>query len=144
MDIFAIEKTSLFSASAANYIAKGLNKLSYNVDLACVRKPLILVTRWFLHGIVYPILRLIGLINPDEEYHYVLGSGWPHHTFFMKYTFPLSETDFEGVRFPVPHDMDSYLTKVFGDWRTMPSEQEIMKSIHNQDYKREILARQSL
>ena len=141
-DIFSMEKTSRFSAVAADYLAKGLNRLSYRIDRAWIRKPLILITRFFLHCIIYPILRLIGLINPDEEYHYVLGTGWPHHTFYMKYTFPLSSTDFEGIQFPVPHDMDSYLTNVFGDWRTMPSEAQILASIHNQEYKNEILARQ--
>ena len=144
IDIFSIEKTTRFSAIAANYVTKGLNKLSYRIDIAWIRKSVIIVNRLLLHCIVYPLLRIIGLFNPDHEYHYVLGTGWPHHTFYMKHTFPLSMTEFEGIRFPVPHDMDSYLTNVFGDWRAMPAVPNIIASIHNQDYKREILARQSL
>lgn len=140
-DIFAMEKTSRFSAFAADYITKALNKLSYRLDIALIRKPLIGLTYLLLHYLVYPVLRLIGLINPHGEYHYVLGTGWPDHTFYMRYTFPLTTADFEGVRFPVPYDMDSYLSNVFGDWRTMPSSSQILASIHNQEYKNEILAR---
>lgn len=141
IDIFAIEKTSRFSAYVADYITKAFNKLSYRLNIAFIRKPLIGLTYLLLHYLVYPILRLIGLINPRGEYHYVLGTGWPDHTFYMRYTFPLSTAEFEGVQFPVPHDMDSYLTNVFGDWRKMPSTAQIMKAIHNEEYKNEILAR---
>jgi lipopolysaccharide cholinephosphotransferase len=56
----------------------------------------------------------------------------------MKNTFPLSKAKFEGIEFPVPHDMDAYLTDVYGDWRRMPSEEEIRKSIHSQEYIEEI------
>lgn len=67
-----------------------------------------------------------------------MGTGWPKHTFYMQDTFPLSKTEFEGEMMPVPNDMDSYLTNVYGDWRTLPSPETIKKSIHCQQYRDEI------
>ena len=87
------------------------------------------------------MLRLIGLINPKGEYHYSLGIGWPKSTFFKKDIFPLSKARFEGYEFPVPHDMDAYLTNVYGDWRKMPTEEQILANIHAVDYREEIMAR---
>ena len=42
---------------------------------------------------------------------------------------------------PVPKDMDAYLTNVYGDWRKMPSEEDIKKSIHCQEYRDEIFGK---
>ena len=92
--------------------------------------------------IFHPVLRLIGLINPRNEYHYVLGTGWPKHTFYMKDTFPLTTLEFEGIQLPAPKDTDRYLTNVYGDWRTLPSEETIRKCIHCQEYIDEIYGRE--
>jgi hypothetical protein len=56
----------------------------------------------------------------------------------MKNTFPLTTARFEGEEFPVPKDTDAYLTLVYGDWRKMPSEEQIRKAIHNPTYIKEI------
>lgn len=34
--------------------------------------------------------------------------------------FPLREVEFEGRRFPAPHDPDTYLTTLYGNWRQLP------------------------
>ena len=81
------------------------------------------------------------MYNPNDEYHYTLGTGWPKHIFYMKNTFPLTTTNFEGKSLPVPKDMDEYLKNVYGDWRKMPSEEEIKKSIHCQEYRDEIFGK---
>lgn len=73
-----------------------------------------------------------------EEYHYQLGAGWYKNTFYLKDIFPLSTAGFEGISFPVPHDVDAVLTSLYGDWRKIPSDEDIRKSLHNHDYIREI------
>ena len=60
----------------------------------------------------------------------------------MSNTFPLTKTEFEGELMPVPKDMDSYLTNVYGDWRIPPSEEQIKKSIHCQEYRDEIFGKE--
>jgi phosphorylcholine metabolism protein LicD len=63
---------------------------------------------------------------------------WPKSTFFIKDILPLTTTKFEGMDMPVPKDMDAYLTNVYGDWRRMPTEEAIYRSIHSQEYRYEI------
>lgn len=137
-DIFAIEKTNYFSALLGHLFYAQSQKLTQYISANWLRKPLIRAIEFINFGIIFPVLRLIGKINPKEEYHYVLGTGWPKHTFFMKYTMPLTTTEFEGEQMPVPKDMDSYLRNVYGDWRTIPSEENIKNAIHCQEYRDEI------
>lgn len=137
-DIFSIEKTSFLAAKWASQIYYLMQAITQNLKIGWIRKPIIRIIEGINFGIIFPIIRLIGLINPKQEYHYTLGTGWPKHTFFMKNTFPLSTAEFEGEQLPVPNDMDSYLTNVYGDWRTLPTEDQIDKSIHCQEYRDEI------
>ena len=138
LDIFAIERTNFFAAKAASTIYNNLQHLTSYIGVGWVRKPLIRLIELLCLGIINPLLRLVGLINPRGEWHYTLGTGWARHTFFMKNTFPLTKTMFEGVEMPVPKDMDSYLTGVYGDWRKMPSAEAIRKAIHCKEYREEI------
>jgi len=142
LDIFSIEKTNYISAKIAKSIYSRLQGFTIHVENDKIRKSLIRFNEYLCFYFVFPILRLIGKINPKQEYHYTLGTGWPTHTFFMKDTFPLSISLFEGELLPVPKDMDAYLTNVFGDWRTPPSEEEIKKSIHCQEYRDEIFGKE--
>ena len=137
-DIFAIEKTSYFSARAATIIYNNLQHITSYIRWGWVRKPMIRLIQGFCFGIVNPILRLIGLINPRNEYHYTLGTGWARHTFYMKDALPLAKACFEGELWPVPKDMDAYLTNVYGDWRKLPTDEQIRKCIHCKEYIEEI------
>lgn len=137
-DIFALEKTSLFAAKWSSRIYYVMQMMTQHLNISWIRKPLIRIIEALNFRVLFPTLRLIGLFNPKQEYHYVLGTGWPKHTFYMKYTFPLTSTEFEGEIMPVPRDMDSYLTNVYGDWRALPSEEDIKKAVHCQEYRDEI------
>lgn len=137
-DIFAIEKTNYLSAKLASFSYDMMQRFTINITNNFIRNSLIRTIEYLHSLMIFPVLKLIGLFNPQEEYHYTLGTGWPKHTFYMKYTFPLTTTDFEGKQMPVPKDMDSYLTNVYGEWRKMPSEEQIKKSIHCQEYRDEI------
>ena len=138
IDIFAIEKTSYFAARASSIIYNNLQHLTSYIRCKWLRWPLIVLVNILSFGLIIPLLRLVGLINPRGEYHYTLGSGWGRHTFFMKSTFPLSRAKFEGEEFPVPNDVDDYLTRVYGDWRRLPTEETIRSSIHCPRYIEEI------
>lgn len=141
LDIFTIEKTNYIAAKIASVIYNNLQHLTSYIRCNWIRKPLIRVTELLCLGIINPILRLVGLINPKQEYHYTLGTGWAKHTFLMKDTFPLTTTLFEGIQMPVPYNTDAYLSRVYGDWRRMPSEENIKKCIHCQEYRDEIFGK---
>lgn len=142
LDIFAIEKTSYFAARVAKILYGNLQHLTSYIRIGWIRKPLIRLIEFIHFGLLFPLLRLIGMINPRQEYHYTLGTGWAKHTFFMSDTLPLSEAEFEGVMLPVPKEMDSYLTNVYGNWRELPSDEAIKKCIHCQEYKEEIFGKE--
>ena len=137
-DIFAIEKTSYAAAFIASQLYSRMQRITLNIDTDFVRKPMIRLIEFLNFRILFPLLRLIGLINPHKEYHYSLGTGWPAHTFYMKYTFPLATTEFEGEQMPVPKDVNNYLTNVYGNWRSLPTEEDIKNSIHCKEYRDEI------
>ena len=137
-DIFAIEKTSYFAARTATIIYNNVQHLTSYIRCSWVRRPLIRLVQALCFGLFNPILRLVGKINPRQEYHYALGTGWARHTFFMKDTLPLAKAQFEGEEFPVPKDMDAYLTNVYGDWRKLPNDEQIRKCIHCKEYIEEI------
>lgn len=137
-DIFAIEKTNYFTARIADTCYHRLQSITCQIDNSFIRKPLIRIIEFFQFKILNPILLLLGKINPRQEYHYVLGTGWPKHTFYSNLIFPLSITEFEGELMPVPKNMDSYLTNVYGEWKMLPTEEQIKKSIHCQEYREEI------
>ena len=46
--------------------------------------------------------------------------------------------EFEGVEFPVPGNTEAYLTKMYGDWRKLPSEEQIKEALHYSQYRKEI------
>ncbi len=138
IDIFCIEKTNYFAARASSIIYNNLQHLTSYVRWSWLRRPLIILVNLLCLGIIVPLLRLVGLINPSGEYHYTLGLGWGRHKFFMEHTFPLGRAKFEGVEFPVPKDMDAYLSQVYGDWRRLPTDEQIRKAIHSPIYIKEI------
>ena len=141
LDIFAIEKTNYLSVYIANYCMKFLKKTTDPIRISWLRRLLTRLIEGLCTYIIFPLLRFIGMINPKQEYHYVLGTGWPRHTFFMKDTFPLTKAEFEGELFPVPNNMDAYLTNNFGEWRKLPTEESINRSIHCQKYRDEIFGK---
>ena len=137
-DIFTIEKTNYFAARAASTIYGNIQHLSSYIRWGWLRKPLIRLIELVSLLIIFPLLRVVGLINPKGEYHYALGQGWAKHTFFMENTFPLTTAEFEGESLPVPKDMDAYLRNVYGNWREIPSDEQIRRCIHCKEYLREI------
>lgn len=137
-DIFAIEKTNYLSARLASVIYNNVQHLTSYIKISIIRRILIRIIEFLCLGVINPILRLTGMINPKGEYHYMLGTGWARHTFYMKDTFPLTTALFEGVEFPVPNNTDAYLANVYGDWRKLPSEDFIKKCIHCLQYRKEI------
>lgn len=137
-DIFSIEKTSYVAARIASVIYNNLQHLTSYIHIGWLRKPLIRLIEILCLGIINPLLRVVGKINPRGEYHYSLGTGWAKHTFFLKDTMPLGVAKFEGRNYPVPSNVDSYLKRVYGDWHKLPSEEVIKRNIHCQEYIDEI------
>lgn len=138
IDIFCIEKTSYIAARAARVVYMNLQHPTLYIKHRGLRHMLIRTIEVLCLGILNPIFRLIGLINPKGEYHYTLGNAWPRSTFYAKDIFPLTTIEFEGRHFPAPKDTDAYLSNIYGNWRRLPTEEQIRKAIHSEEYIEEI------
>lgn len=141
-DIFSIEKTTRFSSYMAKFFYTNLQHPTIYIKNRGVRRFMIRFVEVLNFGIFIPLLRLVGKINPSGQYHYELGNGFYRSTFYEKDIFPLKKAMFEGRLYPVPNNTDAYLTRVYGDWRKLPSEKEIMASIHGKEYREEIFGKE--
>ena len=138
IDIFCVEKTSYAAARVPKTLYSELQHPTQYIRNRRLRRFVIRCVQVLCFGLLIPVVRLFGKINPKHEYHYELGTGWYRNVFHLDEIFPLTEMEFEGVRFPVPHDTDAILTSAYGDWRKLPDEEQIKASIHNKEYIREI------
>ena len=46
------------------------------------------------------------------------------------------------MTFPAPKDTDAHLTAMYGDWRKLPSEEQIRKALHSQAVIEEIFGKE--
>ena len=139
LDVFYIEKATKFSAHLAKFFYLNMQHPTQYIKNAFLRHFAIRAVQVINFGLLIPIARLIGRVfNPNNECRVCLGAGFYKSKFFIKDIFPLSTMEFEGVEFPVPGNVDSYLTNIYGDWRKLPSEEQIRKSMHYPIYIKEI------
>lgn len=143
IDIFTIEKTSYIAAQLARFFYKIGHKVSSRVRNTRIRRALTTSVNFCNFRILFPFFRICGKINPKGEYHYSMGTGFARATFRMEDILPLAKASFEGTMFPVPKDADAYLTRLYGDWRKLPSPERISKAIHCKEYKEEIFGREN-
>lgn len=138
LDVFAIEKTNRISAVLGRFFYKTL--VNYTVHIRCraLRHALISFGQALCHWAIFPLLRLVGKINPKGEYHYMIGTGWAKPAFDIETIVPVSYLSFEGVDMPAPKDADAYLKVLYGDWKKLPTEEQIRKAIHCKEYREEI------
>lgn len=138
LDVFCIEKSTRFASHLAKFFYLNMQHPTQYIRNSFLRHMAIKIVQIINFGLLIPICRLIGRINPNDEYRISLGAGFYKSKFFMKDIFPLSKMEFEGVEFPVPGNTDAYLTNIYGDWRKLPSQEQIRKSLHYPIYIKEI------
>lgn len=138
IDLFVVEKTSRLAAAVSGAIYKNFIHLTSYIKTGWLRRLLNRPIKWLCLSVLNPILRIVGMINPKDEYHYTLGMGWSQYAFHKESILPLSTEVFEGVELPVPHDVDKYLSELYGDWRKLPSDESIKKIMHRIDFVDEI------
>ena len=140
-DIFPMEKSSRFAAHMAKFFYYNMQYPTRYIKNRTLRRFFIRLVEAINFALLIPFARLIGLVNPKRQYHYLLGAGFWKSAFYIEDIFPLSTLEFEGHPFPVPGNYDGYLTKIYRNWRTLPSEEKIKKSVHDRKYYEEIFGK---
>lgn len=138
IDIFYIEKSTRFAAHLAKFFYLNMQHPTQYIGNRRLRRAAVKAVRLINFGLLIPLSRLLGRFNAKDEYRICLGSGFYKSKFFPKDIFPLSKMEFEGIMFPVPGNTDAYLSNIYGNWRQLPSEEQIKKSMHSPVYIKEI------
>lgn len=129
IDIFPLYRQPLWihmlSEKAQGHVYKIMNRRAgggaFPPDFWKVR----FITR-FNEKLLFPVLRFLCRFSKARETY---GLGIPYHDpRHMEDTLPLSEMEFEGHLFPVPHDTHAALTLKYGDYMRLPDIDKI--SVH--------------
>lgn len=83
--------------------------------------------------LVYPLLRLLARFSRTEWVHRSPGIPYKSRTTYAE-IFPTRDVSFEGHLFPAPHDTDGYLTRMFGQYMSLPN----LDNIHPHTTKMEL------
>ena len=143
-DIFCIEKSSEFAAHMGKFFYLNMQNPTKYIKNKTIRHFFIRLVQLINFGLLLPLTKLVGLIyNPENDYHYELGSGFYDQPFHVEDIFPLTTIEFEGISFPAPGNTEAYLTRMYGDWRKLPSDEDIRKSMHSPLYINEIFGKDS-
>ena len=138
IDIFFIEKSTCKAAHLAKFFYLNTQHPTQYIKNKFLRRTAIKVVQILNFYLLIPLARVIGLLCSKDEYHVCLGSGFYKSKFYLKNIFPLTEMTFEGIKFPVPKDTDSYLRDIYGNWRELPTDEQIRRSMHSPIYLKEI------
>lgn len=138
MDVFCIERSSRFASHMAKFFYLNMQHPTQYIKSSFWRHFWIKVVQGINFGLLIPFCRLVGYLHPKKRYYLELGSGFYDNYFELEDVFPLTTMKFEGVEFPVPGNTDAYLTKLYGDWRKLPNEDQIRNALHYPIYIKEI------
>ena len=134
IDIFSLERIPFSLAWIAGHmqgqIYNQLNNQSLKQETMLRRIRLIYR---FNSKIGFPILRFLAKFIPGKKLRHSFGTAY-FKPRYLEDIFPLSEMEFEGKKFPVPHNTDALLRKIYGDYMKLPD----LDSIHPHYSKLEI------
>lgn len=142
IDVFYIEKSTRFSDHLAKFLYVNMQYPTKRIKNRTLRHIAIKFVQFLNFILLFPLVRLVGLVNPRQQYHYAYGSGFYEEPFYMKNIFPLTTIEFEGMTFPAPGDTDAHLTAMYGDWRKLPTEEQIRKALHSKAVIEEIFGKE--
>lgn len=120
IDIFPLERIPFAFAWIAGHMQGQIynqlnnNKLKEKVIIKRIRW-----IYWFNTRIGFPVLRFLSKFIPGKELRHSFGTAF-FKPRYLEDIFPLAEMEFENKMYPVPHNTDALLRKIYGDYMKLP------------------------
>lgn len=133
VDIFCVSRHSFHRAWICAKTRAALLNWVYKLKNTNVRR-IVTGFNWFLFSIIKILSFPLDLLRKKDELHYDLGSGTPFVEMRYSEIFPVKNLEFEGKKLSVPGNIDAYLTRIFGNYMELPSEEQIRNNLHNKDF----------
>jgi lipopolysaccharide cholinephosphotransferase len=143
IDVFHTQQTNTFVARVCNaiYSVFVLNT-AYKIHSGSIRLIYTRFMQLLLLKILFPLINLpVKIFGDKNEYHFSLGTPWTRRKMYKNKFFPASMCKFEDAEFPIPKDYDFYLRMAYGNYMEIPTQEQILSTIHNSKYREEIINR---
>lgn len=131
VDVFCMEYVNLHVSQSFEIANRVLNKL-YNKSKTSIENRISFkyYSALFLFAknvffLLIKVARVINIMLPNKQLRHTIGAGWPKNIRVKEEILPLTTIAFEGYEFPVPGNYDSYLSHMYGDYMSIPSEDKI-------------------
>lgn len=132
IDVFCLEYTNKTLAYLAEKVKepiswnlyrylKSLNKQTRSFKILSILYRLCK----YIYFITIPLIRLVTIFCTNNKLRHTYGVGWVNNVRYMDEIIPVKRVKFEGLYMPVPQNSDKYLKHIFGDYMTIPDENNI-------------------
>lgn len=133
IDVFCVSKHSFLRAWVCAKSRAALLNWMYKLKNDKVRQSVTKIN-WFLFDCIKLLSFPLDLFRKKDELHYELGCGTPFTDMKFSEIFPVRNAPFEGVELSVPGSAEAYLTRIYGDYMELPSEEQRKSDIHTKDF----------
>lgn len=121
IDLFYLEPMNNFSSLVTNSLKNNLclklllcQSIPLSIKLCMVR-----FNHVFLNVFIFPVFRFLSRFLPSGIVRHTFGLNFAKPR-YLKEIFPLKEIYFEGYQFPSPANEDTYLSRLYGDYMSLP------------------------
>lgn len=134
VDVFCLEYSPRNVAKLMNYTHRALLSIPYNLLKKTKNRILFHLTSIIfqinkkIFFTLIPIVRFASRIIPNKKLRHTYGIGWVDNIRVESEIFPLKRARFEDKDYPVPGNYQSYLSRLYGDFMRIPSEDGLPKS----------------
>lgn len=131
VDVFCMEYVNLYISQSFEIANRVLNKV-YNKTKNSIETTIsfkfysaLFLLLKFTFFLLIKVARVINTLLPNKMLRHTIGCGWPKNIRVKDEIFPLTSIKFEGYDFPVPGNYDSYLSHMYGDYMSIPTDDKI-------------------
>lgn len=122
LDIFIMEKSNALIANLCHGLVGALRHFGF-----CFRQSRIMpivvfaAAKKLVFGIVN-CMRVLDFLTKKDEMRHTIGTGAVRNVRLRSDIYPLGKALFEGKEYPVPWNVDAYLSRMFGNYMEIPKE----------------------